>query len=161
MFYPVPGKDDIFGENLSTSSTFARERSSIGKSSYCVRALSYCDLHKVMFADLQEILDMYPEFAGDFLAKFRVTFDLREVNRHCITKSENVLKQGAKDLIQSNRYGGSLNIHAQYTHTSICVARQKITLYTFPIRDITAKCLCIFYLHWFPFTLKKIFGYFG
>ena len=117
MFYPVPGKDDIFGENLSTSSTFARERSSIGKSSYCVRALSYCDLHKVMFADLQEILDMYPEFAGDFLAKFRVTFDLREVNRHCITKSENVLKQGAKDLIQSNRYGGSLNIHAQYTHT--------------------------------------------
>lgn len=57
-----------------------QDPASIGKSSYCVRALSYCDLHKVLFSDLQEILDMYPEFAGDFLAKFRVTFDLREVS---------------------------------------------------------------------------------
>ena len=53
---------------------------SIGKSNYCVRALSYCDLHKVTLTDLHEILDMYPEFAGDFLNKFRVTFDLREVS---------------------------------------------------------------------------------
>ncbi len=56
------------------------DRASIGKSNYCVRALSYCDLHKIMITDLQEILDMYPEFAGDFLRKFMVTFNLRHVS---------------------------------------------------------------------------------
>ena len=73
-----PGKDDIFGENLKESGP--HDRTTIGKSNYCVRALSYCDLHKIMLEDLQEILDMYPEFAGDFLAKFRVTFNLRHVS---------------------------------------------------------------------------------
>ena len=52
----------------------------VGKSMYCVRALSYCDLHKIELEDLQEILDVYPEFAGGFLQKFRVTFDLRRVS---------------------------------------------------------------------------------
>ncbi len=71
------GTDDIFGENIGQSSP--HDRSSIGKSNYSVRALSYCDLHKIMLDDLQEILDMYPEFAGDFWMKFKVTFDLRQV----------------------------------------------------------------------------------
>ena len=46
------GKDDIFGENVNESRP--QDRSTIGKSNYCVRALSYCDLHKIMLTDLQE-----------------------------------------------------------------------------------------------------------
>ena len=72
------GKDDIFGENINESSM--SEYRVVGKSMYCVRALSYCDLHKIELEDLQEILDVYPEFAGGFLQKFRVTFDLRRVS---------------------------------------------------------------------------------
>ena len=78
LLYSLSGKDDIFGENVNESRP--QDRSTIGKSNYCVRALSYCDLHKIMLTDLQEILDMYPEFAGDFLYKFTVTFNLRHVS---------------------------------------------------------------------------------
>lgn len=82
------GKDDIFGENLHQIREY--DRSTIGKSNYCVRALSYCDLHKIMLVDLQEILDMYPEFAGDFLQKFRVTFDLRQVRKENVSRRKNL-----------------------------------------------------------------------
>ena len=78
LLYSLSGKDDIFGENVNESRP--QDRSTIGKSNYCVRSLSYCDLHKIMLTDLQEILDMYPEFAGDFLYKFTVTFNLRHVS---------------------------------------------------------------------------------
>ncbi|ELU16133.1 hypothetical protein CAPTEDRAFT_228010 [Capitella teleta] len=71
----ILGKDDIFGEDPREAAP--SRRSSIGKSNYCVRALSYCDLHKILLDDLQEILDVYPEFSGEFLQKFRVTFNLR------------------------------------------------------------------------------------
>ncbi|KAK2158309.1 hypothetical protein LSH36_173g06019 [Paralvinella palmiformis] len=74
----ILGKDDIFGENIVETTPY--ERATIGKSNYFVRALSYCDLHKIMLVDLQEILEDYPEFAGDFLRKFRVTFNLRHGN---------------------------------------------------------------------------------
>ena len=33
-----------------------------------------------MLVDLQEILEVYPEFATDFLLTFRVTFNLRQVS---------------------------------------------------------------------------------
>lgn len=72
------GKDDIFGEDPREATMSGR--TTIGKSNYCVRALSYCDLHKILLDDLQEILDVYPEFSGDFLQKFRVTFNLRYVS---------------------------------------------------------------------------------
>ena len=78
-----PGKDDIFGENLIEA--IRGDPGSVGKSNYTVRALSYCDLHKIMITDLQEILDMYPEFAGDFLKKFNLTFNLRHVSVHRVT----------------------------------------------------------------------------
>lgn len=71
------GKDDIFGENLHESSP--HDMSTIGKSNYCVRALSYGDLHKITLEDLQEVLDVYPEFAVQFLQTFSVTFNLRHV----------------------------------------------------------------------------------
>ena len=42
------GKDDVFGENPCSYET-------IGKSSCNVRALTYCDLHKIMRDDLLEV----------------------------------------------------------------------------------------------------------
>ena len=53
------GKDDVFGENPCIYGT-------IGKSSCNVRALTYCDLHKIMRDDLLEVLELYPEFAESF-----------------------------------------------------------------------------------------------
>lgn len=67
------GKDDIFGENPCIYST-------IGKSSCNVRALTYCDLHKIMRDDLLEVLELYPEFAESFSNNLEVTFNLRDVS---------------------------------------------------------------------------------
>jgi CRP-like cAMP-binding protein len=72
------GKDDIFGEDIKKS--YFDETRRIGKSLYTVRAISYCDLHKITIDDLQSIMDAYPEFAGDFIQNFGVTFNLREVD---------------------------------------------------------------------------------
>ena len=94
------GKDDIFGDSIqqvylgsdiTTGASAAKLRqtiggaatlstsSGVGKSEYSVRALSYCDIHKIMLDDLCAILNAYPEFSGDFLQKFTVTFNLRKV----------------------------------------------------------------------------------
>ncbi|KAB0363121.1 hypothetical protein FD754_007277 [Muntiacus muntjak] len=67
----LAGKNDIFGEPVSLH---ARP----GKSSADVRALTYCDLHKIQRADLLEVLDMYPAFADSFWSKLEVTFNLRD-----------------------------------------------------------------------------------
>uniref|UniRef100_A0A2K5CHN5 Potassium voltage-gated channel subfamily H member 6 n=1 Tax=Aotus nancymaae TaxID=37293 RepID=A0A2K5CHN5_AOTNA len=67
----ILGKNDIFGEPVSLH---ARP----GKSSADVRALTYCDLHKIQRADLLEVLDMYPAFADSFWSKLEVTFNLQE-----------------------------------------------------------------------------------
>ncbi|KAK3109016.1 hypothetical protein FSP39_021204, partial [Pinctada imbricata] len=67
----ILGKDDVFGENICKHVT-------VGKSSCNVRALTYCDLHKIHRDDLLEILDMYPEFADHFVKNLEVTFDLRD-----------------------------------------------------------------------------------
>ena len=68
----ISGKDDIFGENPCIYDT-------IGKSSCNVRALTYCDLHKIMRDDLLEVLELYPEFAESFSNNLEVTFNLRDV----------------------------------------------------------------------------------
>ncbi|XP_062937139.1 potassium voltage-gated channel subfamily H member 6 isoform X3 [Cynocephalus volans] len=69
----ILGKNDIFGEPVSLH---ARP----GKSSADVRALTYCDLHKIQRADLLEVLDMYPTFADSFWSKLEVTFNLRDAD---------------------------------------------------------------------------------
>ncbi|THD20275.1 Potassium voltage-gated channel subfamily H member 7, partial [Fasciola hepatica] len=61
---------DVFGE-----SPFGRYL--MGQSKYYVRALTYCDLHKIQQDDLLEILEMYPEFAKQFRRELEITFDLR------------------------------------------------------------------------------------
>lgn len=69
----VAGKNDSFGEPVSLH---ARP----GKSSANVRALTYCDLHKIQRTDLLEVLDLYPTFADNFWRKLEVTFNLRDVS---------------------------------------------------------------------------------
>lgn len=67
------GKNDIFGEPLNL---YARP----GKSNGDVRALTYCDLHKIHRDDLLEVLDMYPEFSDHFWSSLEITFNLRDVS---------------------------------------------------------------------------------
>lgn len=67
------GKDDIFGENPCIYPT-------IGKSSCNVRALTYCDLHKIHRDDLLDVLELYPEFYTYFMNNLEITFNMRDVS---------------------------------------------------------------------------------
>jgi CRP-like cAMP-binding protein len=68
------GKDDIFGENPCSHPT-------LGKSSCNVRALTYCDLHKIHRDDLLDVLDLYPEFHEAFTNNLEITFNMRDVSK--------------------------------------------------------------------------------
>uniref|UniRef100_A0A669B6N4 Voltage-gated inwardly rectifying potassium channel KCNH2 n=1 Tax=Oreochromis niloticus TaxID=8128 RepID=A0A669B6N4_ORENI len=68
----ILGKNDIFGEPINL---YHRP----GKSNADVRALTYCDLHKILREDVLEVLDMYPEFADHFWNNLEITFNLRDV----------------------------------------------------------------------------------
>ncbi|XP_023269517.1 potassium voltage-gated channel subfamily H member 6 isoform X2 [Seriola lalandi dorsalis] len=70
----ILGKNDIFGEPISL---YGRP----GKSSADVRALTYCDLHKILRDDLLEVLDMYPDFSDMFWNNLEITFILRDADR--------------------------------------------------------------------------------
>ncbi|XP_030747357.1 potassium voltage-gated channel subfamily H member 2 isoform X2 [Sitophilus oryzae] len=67
----ILGKYDIFGENPCLHPT-------IGKSACNVRALTYCDLHKIHRDDLLDVLELYPEFYNHFLTNLEITFNLRD-----------------------------------------------------------------------------------
>uniref|UniRef100_F6ZE77 Potassium voltage-gated channel subfamily H member 6 n=1 Tax=Monodelphis domestica TaxID=13616 RepID=F6ZE77_MONDO len=67
-------KNDIFGEPISL-------HTQPGKSNADVRALTYCDLHKIQREDLLEVLDMYPAFSESFWSKLEITFNLHDVDR--------------------------------------------------------------------------------
>ncbi|XP_069699046.1 voltage-gated inwardly rectifying potassium channel KCNH6 isoform X3 [Periplaneta americana] len=67
----ILGKDDIFGENPCLHPT-------LGKSSCNVRALTYCDLHKIHRDDLLDVLDLYPEFYQSFSNNLEITFNMRD-----------------------------------------------------------------------------------
>ncbi|KAM8731444.1 voltage-gated inwardly rectifying potassium channel KCNH2 isoform 2-T2 [Acanthopagrus schlegelii] len=69
----ILGKNDIFGEPINL---YSRP----GKSNADVRALTYCDLHKIFREDVLEVLDMYPEFADNFWNNLEITFNLRDTN---------------------------------------------------------------------------------
>uniref|UniRef100_A0A9J8CS33 Voltage-gated inwardly rectifying potassium channel KCNH2 n=1 Tax=Cyprinus carpio carpio TaxID=630221 RepID=A0A9J8CS33_CYPCA len=68
----ILGKNDIFGEPVNL---YARP----GKSRSDVRALTYCDLHKIHRDDIVEVLNMYPEFSDYFWSNLEITFNLRDV----------------------------------------------------------------------------------
>ncbi|XP_014293298.1 potassium voltage-gated channel unc-103 isoform X2 [Halyomorpha halys] len=67
----ILSKDDIFGENPCAHTT-------IGKSKCNVRALTYCDLHKIHRDDLLDVLELYPEFYQSFTTNLEITFYLRD-----------------------------------------------------------------------------------
>lgn len=69
----IVGKNDIYGENPCIYS-------SIGKSACSVRALTYCDLHRIMRDDILDVLDLYPEFQETFSRNIEITFNLRDVS---------------------------------------------------------------------------------
>ncbi|CAB1317448.1 unnamed protein product [Coregonus sp. 'balchen'] len=75
----ILGKNDIFGEPINL---YARP----GKSNADVRALTYCDLHKIHREDMLEVLDMYPEFSDYFWGNLEITFNLRDVISNVLTK---------------------------------------------------------------------------
>uniref|UniRef100_H3DBT6 Potassium voltage-gated channel, subfamily H (eag-related), member 6a n=1 Tax=Tetraodon nigroviridis TaxID=99883 RepID=H3DBT6_TETNG len=70
----ILGKNDIFGETINL---YGRP----GKSNADVRALTYCDLHKILRDDLLEVLDMYPDFSDLFWNNLEITFNLRDADR--------------------------------------------------------------------------------
>lgn len=78
----VAGKGDLFGENPCAYDT-------VGKSNCNVRALTYCDLHKIHRDDLLDILEMYPEFADSFIDRIEITMSLRDVSPTNIPVTEN------------------------------------------------------------------------
>ncbi|KAK3926149.1 Potassium voltage-gated channel subfamily H member 6 [Frankliniella fusca] len=67
----ILGKDDIFGESPCQYTT-------VGKSSCNVRALTYCDLHKIHRDDLLDVLELYPEFYNSFASSLEITFNMRD-----------------------------------------------------------------------------------
>ncbi|XP_075985214.1 potassium voltage-gated channel unc-103-like isoform X5 [Anticarsia gemmatalis] len=67
----ILGKDDIFGENPCIYPT-------VGRSNCRVRALTYCDLHRVHRDDLLDVLDFYPEFRASFVNNLEITYNMRD-----------------------------------------------------------------------------------
>lgn len=53
----------------------------MGKSKCDVRALTYCDLHKISRQDLLQVLEMYPEFVESFNKNLNINFNLRDENQ--------------------------------------------------------------------------------
>ncbi|KFV81852.1 Potassium voltage-gated channel subfamily H member 6, partial [Struthio camelus australis] len=86
----ILGKNDIFGEPISL---YARP----GKSNADVRALTYCDLHKIQREDLLEVLDMYPAFSDNFWSNLEITFNLRDVSARVVLERDmaNALKRAS------------------------------------------------------------------
>uniref|UniRef100_F7AYV2 Potassium voltage-gated channel subfamily H member 7 n=1 Tax=Ornithorhynchus anatinus TaxID=9258 RepID=F7AYV2_ORNAN len=87
----ILGKNDIFGEMVHL---YAKP----GKANADVRALTYCDLHKIQREDLLEVLDMYPEFSDHFLTNLELTFNLR----HEGPKADLVRSQSTNDFEEEN-----------------------------------------------------------
>jgi len=71
LMYFYTGKEDIFGENPLANPT-------LGKSSANVRAITYCDLHKISREDLLHVFEMYPEFIEPFNNNLKITYNLRD-----------------------------------------------------------------------------------
>ncbi|VIO92202.1 potassium voltage-gated channel subfamily H member 6, putative [Brugia malayi] len=106
MVVGILGKDDIFGENPLL-------HEDVGKSSCNVRALTYCDLHRILRDDLLDVLDIYPEFAENFCRNLTITYNLRDeaqsmrkrLDRHKLLRMSSSLD---KDKISSIQREGSL-----------------------------------------------------
>ncbi|XP_066534725.1 potassium voltage-gated channel subfamily H member 2a [Hoplias malabaricus] len=109
----ILGKNDIFGEPINL---YARP----GKSSADVRALTYCDLHKIHREDMLEVLDMYPEFSDYFWSNLEITFNLRDIS--IISSSVN----------SEDSEKACVNRQLQRSRLSFCHSSQKVKSDTKP-----------------------------
>ena len=68
-------KGDVFGEPITNVNK-------IGKAGATIRALTYCDLHRIGRWDLIESLSMYPEFAQKFWQNLKISYNLGDQSYH-------------------------------------------------------------------------------
>ncbi|XGW14593.1 hypothetical protein V3C99_000691 [Haemonchus contortus] len=94
----ILGKDDIFGENPLLYED-------VGKSSCNVRALTYCDLHKILRDDLLDVLDMYPEFAENFCKNLIITYNLRDESQSTRKRFDRHKLLRMSSSLNKDRYG--------------------------------------------------------
>uniref|UniRef100_A0A673W4N7 Voltage-gated inwardly rectifying potassium channel KCNH2 n=1 Tax=Salmo trutta TaxID=8032 RepID=A0A673W4N7_SALTR len=96
----ILGKNDIFGEPINL---YGRA----GKSNADVRALTYCDLHKIHREDVLEVLNMYPEFSDHFWMNLEITFNLRDVSDLTSSRQVKTIKIANKPLRRRRKEAAS------------------------------------------------------
>lgn len=106
----IMGPGDIFGEHPCMYET-------IGKSKCNVRALTYCDLHKIHRDDLLDTLDMYPEFAYSFAKNLEITFDIRDVSYYALYHSFSDVDTfiSMKDCFTNTTCISGISMHSMYS----------------------------------------------
>ncbi|XP_076808995.1 voltage-gated inwardly rectifying potassium channel KCNH6-like isoform X2 [Clavelina lepadiformis] len=88
---------DIFGESKCCEAN-------MGKSNGTVRALTYCDLHKIGRSDLLEVLNCYPEFSDYFWENLEITYNLRAEDPVSVnTHSKNTLLCSSSKSVSNPR----------------------------------------------------------
>ncbi|XP_050535811.1 potassium voltage-gated channel subfamily H member 2 isoform X3 [Daktulosphaira vitifoliae] len=109
----ILSKNDIFGENPCKHAT-------IGKSCCNVRALTYCDLHKIDRSDLLEVLDLYPEFYHSFKENLEITYYMRDETQVGVDPRAGRYSRKIRSRSSSQEpIGGTANIGAtkRYYHS--------------------------------------------
>ncbi|XP_017045436.1 potassium voltage-gated channel unc-103 isoform X2 [Drosophila ficusphila] len=91
----VLGKNDIFGENPCIYPT-------LGKSNAVVRALTYCDIHKLHRDDLLDVLDSYPEFLDSFVNNLVITYNMRDDEHGGVDIKHRFLRAKSSDKMRSS-----------------------------------------------------------
>ncbi|GAB0089900.1 Ion_trans domain-containing protein [Sergentomyia squamirostris] len=86
----ILSKDDIFGENPCVYHT-------LGKSNSNVRALTYCDLHKIHREDLLDVLDLYPEFYESFVNNLEITYNMRDEEQSGVELRHRYMRTSSHD----------------------------------------------------------------
>ncbi|XP_041658227.1 potassium voltage-gated channel subfamily H member 2-like [Cheilinus undulatus] len=112
----ILGKNDIFGEPINLHPL-------PGKSIADVRALTYCDLHKIYRDDMTEVLDMYPEFCKYFWSNLEITFNLRDVN----SEGVGLLGGDDSDYDDFSRQRRRHKLSSTHTGDTVSVSRQRVT----------------------------------
>ncbi|XP_063733836.1 potassium voltage-gated channel subfamily H member 7 isoform X2 [Eleginops maclovinus] len=124
----ILGKNDIFGEMIHL---FSKS----GKSCADVRALSYCDLHTIQRDEILEVLDMYPEFADQFLKNLELTFDLRDEKVTCLQAADSNVEDNECRRRVSYKRKSSTGSHNKEPAASYCNAKQGRQIYAPPAAE--------------------------
>ncbi|KAH8401845.1 hypothetical protein KR009_008244 [Drosophila setifemur] len=91
----VLGKNDIFGENPCIYPT-------LGKANGVVRALTYCDIHKLHRDDLLDVLDAYPEFLESFVNNLVITYNMRDDDNCGVDIQHRYLRAKSSDKMRGS-----------------------------------------------------------